>query len=441
MSKMKNLLFLLLFLGIIGCSDDDISGSIYGTVSTEEGLVAANATMSLYKLERYNQDESEYGRWIVDQQKKTNDDGYYEFGNLSPVENYKLTAELKGYTIFSSSIGLLKSERMNIDISLEKANTNMIVNTLEVCCKGYKAFFYASVKFSSTEERYVPYEVGFIYGTDSKLVADSKEVTGTKSVTMFSATIDDLKKTTYYVQAYAKNDIGVEYGEILKFEPSGQPAVTTLLATNVSETTATLNGEIEYEGDVLYTERGFVYSSSFSKPTLEDPEDATVKVKVPGRNREFSANISGLVRGSEYSVRAYVINANGAEYGEVISLKIGDYAVILKEAGIAVQKLDISAGSINKKLAEELCAASIVGGYTDWRLPTLSELASMYNNKSLLPDIKADRYWSSTPAFYQHYYLINMDSGKIVNAREDASAEYTSYYHYYHYARCVRSIQ
>lgn len=438
----NNLLFLLFLGGIIGCSDDDMSGSIYGTVSTEDGSAPVNAKVSLYKLERYHQNgsEHEYGRWIVDQQKKTDDDGYYEFVNLSPVENYQLNAELKGYGTFNSQAGFLKSERMNMDISLKKADVKMIVNTLEVRCKGYKALLVANVKSSSTEDIYIPYEVGFIYGTDSKLDVDNKEVTGTKSVTMFSATVEDLKKTTYYVQAYAKNEIGTAYGEILKFEPSGLPAVSTLQATNVSEKTATLNGKIEYEGDVPYTERGFVYSNSFSNPTLEDPEEVTVKVKVPGRNPEFSANISGLVQ-SVYTVRAYVVNANGTEYGESISLRTESYAVILKEAGIAVQKLDISAGSITKKLAEELCAASIVGGYNDWRLPTIGELSSMYNNKSLLPGIKASYYWSSTHKSAGYYYQVNMNSGTIDSDDEGKSRYSWNGNIVYYYARCVRSIQ
>lgn len=228
----NNLLFLLLFLGIIGCSDDDISGSIYGTVSTEDGSVPINATMLLYKLERYyrDEDEREYGRWVVNQEKKTDDNGYYEFGDLSPVESYQLEASLKGYSISTVNIGLLKSERMSKDVFLVK------------------------------------------------------------------------------------------------------------------------------------------------------------KVDIPN-------------------------------------------FVELKDAGIAVQKLDISTGPINKKLAEELCAASVVNGYNDWRLPTLSELTSMYN--TYLPNIKAAYYWSSTPASNQYYYQVNMNSGNIKSALEEQS----------YYARCVRSIQ
>jgi len=241
---MKNLLFLLLFLGIIGCSDDDISGSIYGTVFTEEEGVPVNATMLLYKLKRYRQDKNEYERWIVDQQKKADDNGYYEFGNLSPVENYQLRAELEGYVFFSSDI-LLKSERMNVDVFLEKVDT-----------------------------------------------------------------------------------------------------------TNF---------------------------------------------------------------------------------------------VVLKDAGIAVQKLDISTGRISQELAERLCAESIVGGHKDWRLPTLSEWTSMYNNKSLLPGIKNGNcyYWTSTlKKIYggtSYYYMIYMGNGNITTDKSYQFYNSNNYNNYY--ARCVRSIQ
>ncbi len=242
----NNLLFLLLFGGIIGCADDDISGSVYGTVSTEDGVALTNTAMSLYKLERYYRNGTEYGKWIVEQQKKTDDNGYYEFEELSPVENYQLKAELKEYAIFSSDIGFLKSERMNINIFLEKVKVDT--------------------------------------------------------------------------------------------------------------------------------------SSS----------------------------------------------------------------IILKEAGIAVQKLDISAGAISQKLAERLCAESIVGGQKDWRLPTLSELTSMYNNKLLLPNIKEENsyYWTSTLESgvngQNRYYLINMRDGDITDNYSNSSS---TVYYYKCYARCVRSIE
>ena len=237
----NNLLFLLLFWGISGCSDDGVLGSIYGTVSTEDGIMPVNATMSLYKIERCYSDESEYERLVVEQQKKTDDDGYYEFVNLNLVEEYQLTVELEGYAIFSSNIGLLKSNRMNIDVCLEK-EMNMIV---------------------------------------------------------------------------------------------------------------------------------------------------------------------------------------------------------LKDAGIAVQKLNIAAGGITRKLAEELCAASIIDGYNDWRLPTLSELNSIYNYQLLLPNIKSSFYWSSTESDSNKSYLIDMKNGGIITGMNGSNAYLGNYYtgSNFFYARCVRSIQ
>ncbi len=238
----NNLLFLLLLGGIIGCSDDDMSGSVYGTVFTEDGSVPVNATMSLYRLESYYDEyDYEHRRIVLDQRKKTDDNGYYEFVNLSFVKEYQLTADLEGYATFSSNAVFLKNERMNIDVSLEK-EMNMIV---------------------------------------------------------------------------------------------------------------------------------------------------------------------------------------------------------LKDAGIAVQKLNIAAGGITKKLAEELCAASIVDGYNDWRLPTLSELNSIYNYQLLLPNIKSSFYWSSTESDLNKSYLIDMKNGGIIIGAHGANCYQGNYYtgSNFFYARCVRSIQ
>ena len=51
--------------------------------------------------------------------------------------------------------------------------------------------------------------------------------------------------TTYHVRAYATNSVGTAYGEDLTFTALGQaPAATTLAATSLSTTGATLNGTV-----------------------------------------------------------------------------------------------------------------------------------------------------------------------------------------------------
>lgn len=62
----------------------------------------------------------------------------------------------------------------------------------------------------------------------------------------FSSNMSDLEAaTTYYVRAYAKNEAGLGYGMAVSFTTLGQaPTATTQAATNITSTSATLNGVV-----------------------------------------------------------------------------------------------------------------------------------------------------------------------------------------------------
>lgn len=61
-----------------------------------------------------------------------------------------------------------------------------------------------------------------------------------------------------------------------------------------------------------------------------------------------------------------------------------------------VQKVDIISVGVDWSSAKSLCKNSVVGGYTDWRLPTKAELAMLYQNKNVIGGFSKTRYWSST---------------------------------------------
>lgn len=69
-----------------------------------------------------------------------------------------------------------------------------------------------------------------------------------------------------------------------------------------------------------------------------------------------------------------------------------DYVMV---GDLYVQTVDISASGIDYSSAERLCRNSIKGGYADWRLPTLDELATMYENRVAIGGFEKSYYWSS----------------------------------------------
>mgnify|MGYP006076434363 CR=1 FL=1 len=94
-----------------------------------------------------------------------------------------------------------------------------------------------------------------------------------------------------------------------------EPTLTTEAATDITETSATLNGVISIVSENCdvpnNTEQGFVYSTEI-QPTLED-----IQVNVNGTN--ISTTIDGLVPNTTYYVRAFLTNNFGDFYGDEVS--------------------------------------------------------------------------------------------------------------------------
>jgi len=283
-------------------------------------------------------------------------------------------------------------------------------------------------------------ERGFVYShtNSSPTIYNSiVKVEGTGKGT-FDAKLTNLEReATCYVRAYVKNEAGVTYSENTVTFSTGETLATveTLAATDVDESTysAVLHGKVTFAGSPSYTERGFVYSTEYSTPTIDDN-----KVVVSGVGLgEFEARVSNFSRESSTYVRAYVTNSKGTFYGETIEIFVPDY-IVLKDLGIAVQREDIGSGGYSSM--KTLCENSTVGGFTDWRLPTIDELAALYNLKDKIGGFSNGDYWSSSyrsvwdsysKKYNYYYYYIDMYNG----SRDE---EYST--SYYKRARAVRTL-
>lgn len=403
------LLLVVFFISCISCSSDEDSqttGSIYGVITIKETAEPMRATgVELHK--------SEFDGGGLLLKSVTYDDGHYEFENLNPG-NYTLRVAASGYSNVEYAVIVEQGRTARADMQLEKINTTLTVQTLEPVENGEEFTFKGA--YTVRYGGWSPTECGFYYSTNTNPEIGGVQIKGTTATT-FSANTKGLKKGVYYVRAYAKNHLGTEYGPIRRFEVHKQPIVTTFAATNITSEHATLNGMIEYEGEPSYTERGFVYSKYFQNPTIEDLSSSSIRIPVSGRSKEFSANIAGLTSKTTYYARTYAIHQSGTVYGNTIQFSNMDY-FILQEAGIMVQKNDLSSGS-NWSKASELCTSSKVGGYTDWRLPTRGESMAiqkaLQQNSHLNIDISYF-YWTADiydtySCYYMDYYNNKINHG------------------------------
>ncbi|MFL2626500.1 MAG: fibrobacter succinogenes major paralogous domain-containing protein [Flavobacteriaceae bacterium] len=93
-----------------------------------------------------------------------------------------------------------------------------------------------------------------------------------------------------------------------------EPTLSTEAVTEITETSATLNGIIDVTSENCdvpnNTEQGFVYSTEI-QPTIED-----IQVNVNGTN--ISTTLEGLTPNTTFYVRSFLTNALGEFYGNEI---------------------------------------------------------------------------------------------------------------------------
>jgi uncharacterized protein (TIGR02145 family) len=124
--------------------------------------------------------------------------------------------------------------------------------------------------------------------------------------------------TTYYVRAFATNNVGTGYGNEVSFK-SNEISLATLTTTNVTvitPTTAVSGGKIPSNGGTAITEWGICWSTS-QNPTITDLSVKTKADALEGviADTTFTSILAGLIPGTTYYVRAYAVNSVGIAYG------------------------------------------------------------------------------------------------------------------------------
>lgn len=297
---------------------------------------------------------------------------------------------------------------------------------------------------------------GFCIGKNAKPTTNDMRISCGSGLDPYEAkiSITDLDaSTTYYIRPYATNTKGTGYGtEFTYTTESGLPDVGSgiyrfdgytldmefydhFFDSDIEATSVTMNGYLFDNGGFDIIELGFCWDQ-YGNPSV----DTDRKYIVRNELGEYHITIQNLIPNTHYYYRAYAKNKNGVVYGKLgeFTTEKGaeDVAVIeLSTIGIAVQTKDIGRGEWDS--VNTMCESSIVGGYTDWRLPTKEELMTLYTNRNSIGGFytKSDyglsaTYWSGASVSSYDYYYIKFWNGELSYSGKTSTRS----------ARCVRSI-
>jgi len=102
------------------------------------------------------------------------------------------------------------------------------------------------------------------------------------------------------------------------YKASTAPTATTQAATNITATSATLNGTLTSNGNGYMTATGFFYASTSTNPNLlsgGDTVGTTTATPTQTSGGTFSVNITGLIPGKTYYFNTYVQNSGQSGFG------------------------------------------------------------------------------------------------------------------------------
>ncbi len=211
----------------------------------------------------------------------------------------------------TNSVGTCYGEEISFTTEEEIVTTAPKVTTIEVSdITEYTAICGGNV----TEDGNADVTArGVCWSTSQNPTLEDSFTTDGEGVGEFTSNIVDLiENTTYYVRAYATNEIGTAYGEEYSFttlKSVGLPKVTTKFAVNITQNSAECGGNVTDDGNSEVVAKGICWSTS-PEPTIDD--EHTVEGSGLG---EFTSILTDLTHSTLYYVRAYATNSVGTAYG------------------------------------------------------------------------------------------------------------------------------
>ena len=411
MKHLSYIVFLSLLCILCSCEKkEDIKemGSLYGTVSDKvTGEPIQNANIILQPT----------GVSV-----KTGNDGNFEFTNVE-ANTYNLYVTKSGYLDYKSTDINVNANSKDKPVSVLLEKLPPALQVVDDSRHKIDSIVFGEIEgdemrsfniFNNSEEA-LEWEI--VYKTDGWIKSFSKEsgILEAGKTQAIVVTIDRAELNSGYnsTVVHIVSDNGSKQLTITAVSIN---MIETLAATEITPSSAVLNGKFNKMPTSAIIEYGFAYGT-MPTPSLDN---GAIKVVDKGTAQvgNFSYAISGLTNKETYFVRTFATTENNDYYGETQSFIAQEVPyVTLLTAGLMVQKTDL--GCVDWASAMTMCESSIVGGFSDWRLPTIEELMTLFTEREFIGGFICSSgygivsgYWSSTEKNDSYSYSVSFYTGE-----------------------------
>lgn len=225
------------------------------------------------------------------------------YSSISPLEKYE-TYFVRAYARNENGIGYGNEEAFT---TRGDPNPRVITNAVSDITD-CTAMCYGSV---NEEGKYPVSESGFCWSTHNQPTINDDYLVVSSGLGDFNTTLTDLEAhTRYYVRAFATNQAGTSYGQVLGLTTNGPPRIVTSEPWSIDSVRALVGGRLsDFEKDKV-TETGVYFGTS------ADPVSFGVKNVIATETGKVSMQMTGLIPGETYYVVAFAQNSYGTSYGE-----------------------------------------------------------------------------------------------------------------------------
>ena len=178
-------------------------------------------------------------------------------------------------------------------------------------------------------------------------------------------------------------------GDAAVVSSASAPTVSSGAASDLAETTATLNGTVDADGGDAVTATGFVWGTD---AMLSGASDASGSAT----SGAFTASLTGLTSGTTYYFSAYATNGEGTDYGDTLSFTTTPAAAAFT-CGTSAVTFDGHAYS------------TVVIGDQCWFAENLR--TTQYADGSAIPEVTDASAWAATTDGARGAY--NDDAGNL----------------------------